>query len=94
MNITLASALVIVGLSGCCVALAGSSEFIHEPYHLDHGLRSRSISFENPTGEPGTGGQASSNLGVGRKGAPARTIKPGETVLLCDIQGPGTIRHI
>jgi hypothetical protein len=94
MNITLASALVIVGLSGCCVAFAGSSEVIDEPYRLDQGLQSRSISFENPTGEPGKGGQASSNLGVGRKGAPARTIKPGETAQLCDIKGPGTIRHI
>jgi hypothetical protein len=33
-------------------------------------------------------------LGPGRKGAPSRRIEPGETVQLCDIQGPGTIRHI
>ncbi len=33
-------------------------------------------------------------LGVGRKGSPARSVKPGEEVQLCDIQGPGTIRHI
>jgi hypothetical protein len=67
---------------------------IHEPYLLDNGLASRSISFENPTGAPGNGGKAASNLGVGRKGSPCRTIKPGETVELCDIEGPGTIRHL
>ena len=55
---------------------------------------SRSISFENPTGAPGEGGKAASPLGVGRKGPPAKEIKPGQTVQLCDIEGPGTIRHI
>ena len=67
---------------------------IHQPYLLDTGLLSRSISFENPTGAPGEGGKAASRLGPGRKGAPARSIKPGEEVTLCDIAGPGTIRHI
>jgi len=71
-----------------------AADVIHQPYALDTGLISRSISFENPTGAPGEGGKASSNLGVGRKGAPAKQIQPGETVQLCDIEGPGTIRHI
>ncbi|NLE36820.1 MAG: DUF2961 domain-containing protein [Pirellulaceae bacterium] len=70
-------------------------DLIHMPYDLDTGLTSRSISFENPTGAPGEGGKAAnSKLGVGRKGAPARSIKPGETVQLCDVEGSGTIRHI
>jgi len=69
-------------------------DVIHQPYLLDTGLVSRSISFENPTGAPGKGGKAASQLGVGRKGSPARSIQPGETVQLCDIDGPGTIRHI
>lgn len=95
MNATLASALIAFGLGGHCVTTAGSApDLVHEPYRLDHGLVSRSISFENPTGAPGVGGQAASKLGPGRKGAPARTIQPGESVQLCDIQGPGTIRHI
>jgi hypothetical protein len=64
------------------------------PYDLDPGVESRAITFENPTGERGAGGRAASPLGVGRKGAPARLIEPGETVRLCDIEGPGTIRHI
>ena len=63
-------------------------------FDLGTTLRSRSISFENSTGEPGQGGQAASELGVGRKGFPAKNIVPGETVVLCDIEGPGTIRHI
>lgn len=66
---------------------------VREPYLLHTGVVSRSISFENPTGAPGQGGKAASKLGVGRKGAPCRTIKPGETVGLCDIEGPGMIRH-
>lgn len=66
---------------------------VREPYLLHTGVRSRSISFENPTGEPGQGGKAVSALGVGRKGAPNREIPPGETVGLCDIEGPGMIRH-
>ncbi|MCC6126460.1 MAG: hypothetical protein IT426_15990 [Pirellulales bacterium] len=43
---------------------------------MDTGLVSRSISFENPRGAPGEGGKAASELGVGRKGDPARIIKP------------------
>ncbi len=75
-------------------ATAQTPDLVHRPYLLDTGLLSRSISFENPTGAPGEGGKAASNLGPGRKGSPSRQIKPGETVQLCDIEGPGTIRHI
>ncbi len=78
----------------CAAPVADDLDLIHKPYVLETGLTSRSISFENPTGEPGSGGKAASKLGPGRKGAPARDIKPGETVQLCDIRGPGTIRHI
>jgi len=63
-------------------------------FDLDTEVQSRSISFENPTGEPGEGGKAVSKIGVGRKGAPAKMIQPGETVVLCDIKQSGTIRHI
>lgn len=63
-------------------------------YDLNTGLVSRSISFENPTGAPGEGGKVANKLGVGRKGSANKTIKPGETVQLCDIQGAGMIRHV
>jgi hypothetical protein len=63
-------------------------------YDLDTHLESRSISFENPTGAPGRGGKTANNLGVGRKGSPCKMFEPNETITLCNIKGPGTIRHI
>ncbi len=70
------------------------SEIIHKPYLLDTGVESRSISYENRAGEKGAGGKAASNLGVGRKGSPSVNIAAGQTFELCDIKGPGVIRHI
>lgn len=61
-----------------------------DPARIDVGLDSRSISFENPTGARGAGGTAAK----GRKGAPSRFIKAGETVTLGDIAGPGRVGHI
>lgn len=75
-------------------APASTNDVVHAPYLLDTGLRSRSISFENPTGAPGEGGKPSSLLGPGRKGSPMRSVPPDSTYVLCDIAGPGTIRHI
>jgi len=72
----------------------GAVDIVTEPYLLDTGLLSRSISFESPTGAPGQGGKAASRLGAGRKGSPAITLNAGQEVQLCDIEGPGTIRHI
>jgi len=90
-------ALALVAAAGICVAAdapAQNPNLITQPYLLDTGLISRSICFENPTGALGEGGKAASRLGVGRKGSPMRNVGPGETVPLCDIEGPGTIRHI
>ena len=84
--------MVFVFLS--CTTQQAELDPIHKPYLLDAGVASRSISFENPTGAKGQGGKAESKIGVGRKGLPAKTIKPGETVQLCDIEGAGTINHI
>jgi hypothetical protein len=61
-----------------------------DPSIIDLSLDSRAITFENPTGERGAGGRTSG----GRKGAPSRLIAPGERVVLADIVGPGTVRHI
>jgi hypothetical protein len=77
-----------------CISCERTVDIVTEPYLLDTGLVSRSICFENPTGAPGQGGKAASKLGVGRKGAPAITLKAGQEVQLCDIAGPGMIRHI
>jgi len=61
-----------------------------DPARIDTALDTRSISFENPRGERGAGGKAAK----GRKGAPSRTVAPGEKLVLADIAGPGRVRHI
>jgi hypothetical protein len=67
----------------------------HELYTVNTHLESRSISFENITGAKGQGGKAvRPELGPGRKGAAFIDLEPGQTVQLCDIKGPGVIRHI
>lgn len=75
-------------------ALASPENFTTKPYLLNTSLQSRSISFENQSGAKGSGGQAASPLGVGRKGSPARLLAPGEEIELANIHGAGTIRHI
>lgn len=64
--------------------------------------QSRSITAENPTGEPGKGamevppkeGHPARDLGVGWKVRPRILIEPGATVDIADIQGSGAIQHI
>ncbi|HBO44170.1 MAG TPA: hypothetical protein DD670_09605 [Planctomycetaceae bacterium] len=91
---SLAAMAVLILAASIAQSGPPSVDLIHKPYDLDTGLVSRSISFENPTGAPGEGGKAASPLGAGRKGSPNRWIAPGQTLDLCDIEGPGTIRHI
>lgn len=86
--------MVVLVLGGASCQSAKHVNVMGEPYLLDTSLVSRSICFENPTGAPGEGGKAASKLGVGRKGAPAINLMAGKEVQLCDITGPGTIRHI
>src|SRR6266481_1172257 len=66
--------------------------------------KTRSISPENPTGEPGKGGMATlengsarnnaRELGQGWKVNPFVIIKPNETYTIAEITGPGAIQHI
>ena len=65
--------------------------------------KSRSISAENFTGEPGKGGmagqegaswEAAKDLGVGWKTSPCVRIQAGETFTVADIEGPGAIQQI
>src|ERR671917_1232272 len=64
--------------------------------------RTRSISAENPTGEPGRGGMATEGtgaipareLGQGWKVSPSIEITSGETATLAAIDGPGAIQHV
>ena len=64
--------------------------------------QSRAVTPENFTGEKGKGGMAevgsasyaSRELGQGWKVSPYIVIKPGETVDLANIEGPGIVNHI
>lgn len=64
--------------------------------------RSRSISAENPTGEPGGGAREippgpphpAHRLGRGWKVRPYLTLPAGSTTVLAEIRGPGVINHI
>jgi len=60
------------------------------PAYIDTRIDSRSISFENPAGERGAGGK----IAQGRKGRPLYVIDSGEKVVLAEIKGSGTVRHI
>ena len=62
----------------------------YDPSSIDTRLDSRSVSFENPTGSRGAGGKAHG----GRKGAPSKLLSPDEKVILADLEGPGTLRHV
>ena len=53
-------------------------------------IQTRWYSPENPTGEAGKGGMTN----FGRKGRPFVVVPPGETLLMADIKGNGTIRRI
>jgi hypothetical protein len=65
-------------------------------------VQTRSISAENPTGEPGQGGRATEGtgaraareLGVGWKVSPSVEIPAGTTHELASITGSGVITHI
>ncbi|MEZ5071526.1 MAG: glycoside hydrolase family 172 protein [Bacteroidales bacterium] len=86
--------LPLLSLLVCSLGSQAQTHADRPLYDLSQTLDSRSISFENPTGERGAGGTAASEIGIGRKGAPRKTLEPGEEVTLCDIRGTGTIRHI
>ncbi len=91
--------VLLVLFSGChSVPVLHNNHSIEDvastPYLVNVPNESRSITFENPTGAKGKGGTAASQIGVGRKGAALKSIRPGETVTLCDVKGPGVIRRI
>jgi hypothetical protein len=90
-----------------CSAPALDGEFASLP--LLNEARTRSISAENLTGAKGQGGRALPNpsepkpaasaraaddLGQGWKVKPFLRVNAGETVVLMDVDGPGTIQHI
>lgn len=71
--------------------------------HATH--ETRSISAENPSGSPGQGAlanvgddvhctDAARDLGRGWKVRPCLRLKPGDSAVLCDIEGPGVVQHL
>ena len=98
----------------CCFIAAHSASQTDKKFNgLDMNLgniyrmsdaKTRSISPENFTGEPGKGGMAelkegvsgnqARELGKGWKVNPYIYIEPGKTVTLAEINGPGSIQHI
>ncbi len=78
-----------------------------ETMHLLSDAETRSISPENKTGSKAGGGRAAvpvdkygnktgpaRELGTGWKVKPYEVIEPGETLVLADIEGPGSIQQI
>ena len=59
-------------------------------YHMPSSSQTRWISFENPSGAPGSGGRANR----GAKGSAYRPVAAGQTVVLADFEGSGSIRRI
>jgi len=75
-------------IAGIALTLAGGS-FAQQLYEIPQGVETRWVSFENPTGAKGQGGKTAG----GRKGSFYKAVKPGETLTLADLRGPGVIRR-
>jgi hypothetical protein len=56
-----------------------------ELYDAPSGVGTRWFSFQIPTGAVGQGGRSQQ----GRKGAAGKTVKPGQTITLAEIEGAG-----
>jgi hypothetical protein len=80
--------LLFLGVALCLAAPAVAAE--PALYELAPGVETRWISFENPTGARGVGGQANQ----GAKGAAFEPVAAGETKTLLDLEGAGTIRRM
>src|SRR5204863_93969 len=79
----------------------GLSSALSTLYRMSN-AQTRSISPENPTGEPGkgamattgTGQNAAKYLGRGWKVSPSILVKAGDHATLADLSGMGAIQHI
>jgi hypothetical protein len=72
------------------VVLAALQAGASDLYLLPEGVETRWVSFENPTGAKGQGGQAN----AGAKGAAFAPVAPGEEKVLLDMEGSGTVRRM
>lgn len=76
---------------GAAIALLGGTAMAETPlYAMPGGAETRWASGENPTAAKGAGGKANN----GAKGAAFYAIRPGETAVLLDAQGPGVVNRM
>lgn len=75
---------MLISIAG---AVVGQAE---ELFQIPKDVQSRWASFENPDAAPGAGGQANR----GGKGAAFAPVAAGETVVLLDTEGSGTVRRM
>ena len=99
--------ILVLGALGVRDAVAQTAEFnglgmsMSSLSQLSH-ARTRSASPENPTGEKGKGGMATTgtganaarDLGQGWKISPSIRVESKKVLTLADLQGPGAIQHI
>jgi len=95
--------LLFVGAIGVACGLAELATAQTNAYPMQYqsdapyifsGLASRAVTQENPTGAKGMNGKYQGN-GDGYKNQPAfRDVPAGATNTVCDIEGPGMIRHL
>ena len=71
----------------CCITQAMVAQ---ELYTFPNNVQTAWISFENPTGAKGLGGQENK----GAKGRPAEILLPGESKVLMEVKGAGTIQRM
>jgi hypothetical protein len=64
--------------------------FSQDWYKIPDSIRSRLVSFENESGEPGNGGKENN----GAKGHATEVIAPGQSRILADFDGPGIIQRM
>ncbi|HZZ20321.1 MAG TPA: glycoside hydrolase family 172 protein [Opitutaceae bacterium] len=96
-----AAALSLAASSGAQEAFSGLGSNMSNLYRTSS-AQTRSVSAENPTGEvgkggmatTGTGSHASRELGLGWKVSPSVNIKAGQVFTVADLQGPGCIQQI
>ena len=81
---------ILSAAAPCLLAWVPTAGFAQALWSVPDQVQSRWVSFENTAGAKGSGGQANE----GRKGAPQRSIRAGETLTLAEIRGPGIIRRI
>ena len=86
---SLGISILLLALAACTVPSNTTPRLEYSLARITDGV-SRAVTWENKAGRAGAGGMSASNLGVGRKGSPCiRSIPPGTTVILMDVEGAG-----